>query len=392
MSTFTGQWLSTFGPMKLTQRGKKVKGHYLYLGTRCTIEGALDGERLVFTYKEPKVRGEGWFELTRRGKAFAGQWRAQGDPVWRSWVGTRLGFDGLWESDFGRMRLIAEDGEVRGFYELGGGSAVDGELHGGELVFTYKEPGTQGEGRFVLAEDGMSFQGQWRPQGRTSWAPWQGVRVVPRQELRWLVVLEAPWHNIRADRDYAFGSMLREFFTRVPEVRVRQRYFQNEVSLNRQLRDVLLIAEPVVLLVATHGLPQGIPVDGGLIDVRKIVERLHGASDLRLLHFSACLLMQDPTVVESLRGLAEDAGFPISGYSTSVDWAASAIIEFAYLELVLARGMTPAQAAEQVGRLLPFAGDAEVEGGVFPAAGFRIVTPRGEVTAAPAAEGETVIV
>jgi hypothetical protein len=43
--------------------------------------------------------------------------------------------------------------------------------------------------------------------------------------------------------------------------------------------------------------------------------------------------------------------------------------------MILSRGMTPAQAADQVLRLLPFAGDAEVEGGAIAPAGFRLVTP-----------------
>ena len=58
-----------------------------------------------------------------------------------------------------------------------------------------------------------------------------------------------------------------------------------------------------------------------------------------------------------------------------MDWAGSAIIEFTYLDMILSRGMTPEQAADQVLRLLPFAGDEEVEGGAIAPAGFRLVTP-----------------
>ena len=71
--------------------------------------------------------------------------------------------------------------------------------------------------------------------------------------------------------------------------------------------------------------------------------------------------------------LAAEHGMAISGYSTSVNWAASAILEFTYLEMILGSGMTPQQAAEQVQLLLPFAGDSEVPGGAFAPAGFRIV-------------------
>ena len=48
------------------------------------------------------------------------------------------------------------------------------------------------------------------------------------------------------------------------------------------------------------------------------------------------------TMTGSLQGLADRLGFAVSGYSTSVDWAASAILEFTYLELILGRGLPPA--------------------------------------------------
>jgi hypothetical protein len=376
MSDFSGKWHSTFGPMELLQKGTRVRGEYVFRGVRATIDGEVQGNRLVFTYQEPGIRGEGWFELTRKGQAFTGQWRADGDEQWRPWVGTRVGFDGLWDTDFGRMRLVQEGTRVHGFYELAGGSAVEGRLDGTTLNFTYQEPGARGTGRFVLGEDGLSFQGEWQQEGKPGWMPWRGVRTLPR-DLTWLVVLEVPWHALSSDRDYSFGNMLSEFFSRQPTVRVRQRFFTNEAALRRHLREVTLIAEPVVLLIATHGLPQGIPLDGGLAGVQVIGESLSYALDLRLLHFSACLLMQDPAVVAGWRELATRLGFPISGYSTSVDWAGSAIIEFMYLDMILSRDMTPAQAAEQVLRLLPFAGDKAVEGGVIAPAGFRLVTPPG---------------
>jgi hypothetical protein len=56
------------------------------------------------------------------------------------------------------------------------------------------------------------------------------------------------------------------------------------------------------------------------------------AANLKLLHFSSCLV-----------GLGrERAPFPVSGYATSVDWGASALLEFTYLDLILNRGMDPA--------------------------------------------------
>ena len=78
-----------------------------------------------------------------------------------------------------------------------------------------------------------------------------------------------------------------------------------------------------------------------------------------------------------LQEFSRRSGAVVSGYATSVDWAASALIEFAYLEMILTKGLTPAAAAEQVRKLLPFAGDEKIEGSPFPPAGFRAVLPNG---------------
>jgi hypothetical protein len=257
---------------------------------------------------------------------------------------------------------------------------IDGQLEDGQLVFTYQEHRARGKGRFVLAEDGLSFLGEWQPEGADHWSPWRGLRMRPQPNLVWLVVIEAPWQRFLAEQEYSFGNMLREFFARAPHVQVRHRFFTNEAALLRCCRDLLYIAEPVVLVVATHGRAEGIPVDGQTVGVESVLGPLRDAGNLRLVHFSACLLMQDPAVVRQSSAFSREAGAAVSGYCTSVDWAASAIIDFAYLDLILARGLDPAAAAEQVQKLLPFAGDKRVAGGAFPPAGFRIVTPQSSTT------------
>jgi hypothetical protein len=377
MAEFSGNWYSTFGPMELTQDGKRVSGFYLSGNARCLISGEVDGRRLHFKYQEPVVQGEGWFDLIRGGNAFAGQWHPDGVAGWAEWTGERVGWDGLWDSDFGLLRLVREGELVHGFYEATGSSTIEGRLEGDQLVFTYQEPTVRGEGRFALAEDGLSFQGQWKPEGAAAWLPWRGARVLPRPGLTWLVVLEAPWQRFLSDHEYAFGNMLREFFARLGNVQVRHRFFVNEASLRKCCRDLMYLPEPVVLVLASHGLPQGVTVDGKTVEVRAVMESLRHATDLRLVHFSACLIMEDPAVVDSLRALSRQAGLPMSGYATSVDWAASAIIEFTYLEMILAKGMSPEAAAEQVYRLLPFSGEREVPRGAYAPAGFRLILPEG---------------
>jgi hypothetical protein len=373
MTDFSGKWQTTFGLMDLVQDKAHVRGAYHYRGAPCPIEGKVEGGRLVFHYQEPDVGGEGWFELTRRGRAFTGQFRPEGTSPWAQWEGERVGFDGLWNTTFGLLRLHEDGDTVRGFYEVG--ATIEGQRQGNRLTFDYREPRTHGQGVFELADDGLSFQGEWKPHDVGAFSPWMGLRVRPRPDLVWLVVLEAPWQRFLSDQEYAFGHMLREFFARHAHVQMRHRFFSNEASLRRCCRDLLYIAEPVVLLLATHALPEGIHVGGELIPVEALAEILGQVGNLRLLHFSACLIMNNPEVVQRWQAFSQQAGFPVSGYSTSVDWGASAIIEFTYLELMLTQGLAPAEAAEQLVKLLPFAGTQEVPGGVFAPAGFRLVKP-----------------
>jgi len=375
MSNFSGEWQTTFGHMNLTQEGTRVRGVYWYMSIECLIEGKVARGKLVFTYQEPTVRGEGWFELTRRGHAFSGTFRPEGADRWEPWEGERIGFDGLWNSSFGLLRLVEQEGRVQGFYEVGGAATLAGRHKGSRLDFNYREPTARGNGRFELAKDGLSFQGEWKPQGAESWRPWAGIRVRPQHNLTWLVVLEAPWQRLLSDREYSFGNMLREFFARLTQVQVRHRFFSNEAGLRKCCRDVMYLAEPVVLVVATHGRPEGIPADGQMIPLGSLLDSLRYLGDLRLLHFSACLLMQASEGVAALQSFVDGAGVPISGYRTSVDWAESAIIEFAYLDLILARGLTPAAAAEQMLKLLPFAGDKGLMEGAYHPAGFSILKP-----------------
>ena len=99
------------------------------------------------------------------------------------------------------------------------------------------------------------------------------------------------------------------------------------------------------------------------------------ADNIVLLHFSSCLMMQDGKASALARSLQKTVQFPISGYDRSVDWAASALIEFHYLDMVLGRGLSPAEAAEQVLHLIGYAGDKDVPNSPYPAAGFRILMP-----------------
>jgi hypothetical protein len=372
MSDFSGSWFTTFGLMTLQQKGNSVSGTYQMGPVKCSIEGRLKDGRLVFRYQEPNAAGEGWFELIRPGK-FTGQWRQERSAAWQTWEGTR-GFDGIWNTSFGPMRLYQQADRVSGSYECTGHATIDGRLDAGRLVFSYQEPQVQGEGCFELAPDGMTFAGSWRPQGSPSWREWNGGRVVPATGVSWLVVLEAHWQAHLQENEYAFGHMLREFFARVPGVRVRQRFFTNAQGLQKWCQEVMYLAEPVVLVIASHGTPEGLTAHGEIIDGSALATGLHQVDNLRLLHFSSCLMMEkgaDSQWYQILRPT-----FPVSGYVTSVDWAASAMTEFLYLDMILSKGLPPAAAADQLAQLLPFSGDKTLHGSPYPPAGFRFLPGR----------------
>lgn len=373
MSDFTGRWFSTFGSMLLAQDGATVHGNY---GMAGTVNGTVADGKLTFEYAEPGESGRGWFELRRHGK-FAGEYQPDGAFQGRTWEGLR-DFDGIWESSFGRLRLIQNEKEVIGFYEGVGPATLKGRMKKGRLVFTYKEPNAQGEGWFELAEDGGSFAGEWHAKGKEQWQPWVGRRVLPTPGLTWLVVLEAHWQRSLADNEYAFGHMLREFFARLENVKVRQRFFHDEASLQHWCRELLYLPEAAVLMIASHGTPEGLSVHGKTINTPSVIESLHYADNLKLLHFSSCLVMQDGADSAALRSVLDNVDFPISGYTTSVDWGGSALIEFTYLDMILAKHLTPAQAAEKLPQLIGFAGDGSPPESPYPGAGFRFFLPRQE--------------
>jgi hypothetical protein len=373
---FSGKWFTTYGSMELAQDGNRVRGYYRFQGQQCSIEGALRDGRLQFEYREPTIAGEGWFELVSHGK-FAGKWRPAGTDRWAGWTGRR-GYEGIWETSYGLMRLVQEPGRVHGYYEGQGPSSIEGTLEDARLHFRYRESRAKGEGHFELAPDGETFSGEWRADGAQSAVPWQGRRLEPAAGVSWLVVIEAHWQHSFLDREYDFGSMLREFFTRLSHVQVRHRFFEDEAGLQRWVRELMYLPEPVVVVISSHGTEEGLSVHGRTLDTGRLVESMRHADSVQLLHFSSCLMMHEGKVSGLARALQQSVRFPVSGYDRSVDWAASALVDFHYLDMVLGRGLAPAEAARQVRSLVAYAGDAEVEGSPYPAVGLRILTPDGD--------------
>ncbi|MBI5201061.1 MAG: hypothetical protein HY925_05700 [Elusimicrobia bacterium] len=379
-ATFDGLWTTTFGDVNLKESTAGVRGSYVMDGEMCLIDGTRDGDTLVFKYQEPSAAGEGRLRLSADGKSFDGESRPNGSSGWLPWKGTRpdaipmeTGFEGLWDTDFGRLRLGRSGDSVEGPYSYGEGR-LTGKAKGRELTFRYVDV-KKGQGKFTLADDGQSFDGTWKAEGEKAWKPWRGWRVRPMPYRRWLYVIEARWEHSLAEREYTYGEMLKTFFNRAPNVEVRQRFFNDRRSLTKWLREAAFLAEPVVVYISSHGEPEGVVSDDGPVGAAPIAQALQDARNVRLLHFGACDVMRGKVAEEIQTGLARRGlRFPISGFIESVDWAGSAVADETYLELVLGRDYDPVLAVEETRKLLPFTRPG-TEGGPFGKIGLVLRRP-----------------
>jgi hypothetical protein len=371
---FSGRWTTSFGVMTLRQQGTNVAGTYGREGTECALEGTVAEGRLTFKYKEAVEKGSGWFRLRRPG-CFVGEYLAEGGfPRPRPWQGWR-GLDGLWDTSIGRLHLVEAGEQVRGGAEHDETARVEADVTGGGR-YTFRVEGSRikGRGRIELEQHGYALGGEWI-QDEMPAQPLQGRRVLPHPALTWLVVMEAHWQRTLDDKEYAFGHMLRELFARVPWAQVRHRFYADEASLVRWCRQLTYLPEPTVLVITGHGETSGLTVEGRPIAMPAVVDALRLADGLKLLHFSACLVGQDAG-----QALAA-APFPVSGYTTPVDWAQSALTEFIYLDMILEKGLAPARAAEQLLALVRFSGSDEIPGSPYRPAGFRFFEPHPEAIA-----------
>jgi hypothetical protein len=396
--SFVGHWETTFGAMELRADGDRLEGTYA-LPSGSTIAGRVEGRRFTFEYDEGEVRGEGWFELAEDGRSFAGEWRPHGAGRWWPWTGTRRdaapgvverpGFEGLWRTTFGVMRLSARGGAIEGKYSFGGGSQIAGAVSGGRFTFEYREATARGEGWFELAADGRSFAGQWRQEGTETWREWGGTRVEPRAGVVWLVVFEAHWEEALSEPEYAFGDMLQSYFTMAQSrhVQTRHRFFHDATDLRRLCGELWQFAEPVVLVLSTHGVEQGIGVNGEVIGGTELGESLRGADAVEVVHLSGCSMIRGPMASE-IRRASGRPDLPVSGYSTDVAWDASAIADFVYLSLILNHRLPADRAVQEAHLAAPFTGHARLPGCTFEPLGLMLGGMAEETPGAGEAGGE----
>ena len=362
--SFDGEWATSFGHMILRQDGARVTGTYGRNGTENTLEGVVEAGQLTFRYEEANEKGTGWFRL-RRPSSFSGEYLAERNARSLPWQGWR-GFDGLWDTSLGRLRLVQEAGHVWGSAEMDASVRLEGDIEpGGRLSFRLEGATPQGRGHFELDTLGYLVDGEWTEEGQArEQAPGAigGQRAMPRPGLTWLVVLEANRQRALDDNEFALGRTVRELFARLPWTLVRHRFYDADASLLRWCRQLLFQPEPSVLVVA------GQADAGGLTGV---IGSLRFADGLKLLHVSAPASLAGPEAGRALR----EAPFPVSGYTANVDWAQCALADLVYLDMILDKGLTPEQAAEQLPQLVRFAGTENLAGSPYRPAGFTFVAP-----------------
>ena len=103
----------------------------------------------------------------------------------------------------------------------------------------------------------------------------------------------------------------------------------------------------------------------------RVCRSLRLADGLKLLHLASAASLAGQESVRALQG----APFPVSGYTGNVDWAQCALAEVVFLDMVLDKGLTPERAAEQLPRLVRFAGAESLPGSPYRPAGFALVGP-----------------
>lgn len=371
--SFEGRWETTFGNMQLKLNGKFLEGKY----PGGDLRGAVTDNTFAFFYKDQSENGQAKFELSPDGKRFTGRYKPSGANQWAKWNGTRAkprGFQGLWDTSYGKLRLNVVGSEVTGAYNFQGTEAtVAGQIKNGRLVFRYTEPDVQGSAWFEVSPDDETVSGKYRPDGGKEWLPWEGERADGELGEKWLVILEANWEGSLEEKQYAFADMLRQYFTMsvAQHVNVRTRSFHDSADLKRFCREVKYLPGPVVLLLSTHGTKDGLTVFNETITPEKLTEGLSHTSNLELIHLSGCSMMAGdfPKKVQSLMGTS---ACPVSGYKTDVAWDASAIADFTFLSMLLIHQLEPARAVEQAIRLSPYLGDKRVPRAIYRPLGLSI--------------------
>ena len=281
-------------------------------------------------------------------------------------------FDGLFDTEWGRVRLSQTGDDVVGTYSYGGGGTIEGTLVDGRLQYRYQDGSGAGEGWFEMSLDGSELTGMWRADGSEQWGNWGGSRIYPEPDVTWLVILETQWETSIAENEYSFGDMLRSYFERMPDIQVRHRRMGDLADFQENVDQIAYLAEPVLLWLSGHGSEGRFMLGGETLGAEEVIAAVNAAPNITLVHFAACDMMTGGVAEQILAQIAPERELAISGYGATVDWGASAVLEILYLDLILGWGLTPHAAASIVLDELNFADDSPTPGSPLGVTDFQI--------------------
>ncbi len=283
-------------------------------------------------------------------------------------------WSGTWETTYGKLTLIQKDNIVTGWYFLSGSCSVEGEIEeSGKLTFKYIEPAASGEGWFELSEDGMSFSGKWREHGSIIYYDWEGYRVGSISNKKWLVILESEWEKLD-ETEYSFGAMLEAWLKRIEDVEVRHRFIHDVDDMINFCMEAGMLEGSLYLIFASHAEEDGLVLRDEVAGGDEIIEAILYCPNIKLIHFSACKIMNGNIPEQIINSKKTwDHEFIVSGYTESVDWAGSAVIEFFYLNMIFERGFSPEEAANSVIESFNFSGTRSTKW--MDACGFTWIKP-----------------
>jgi predicted esterase len=183
-AAFGGEWRTSFGIVKLKQKGKEVAGTYGDAG-QFSLTGKIDDKTFTFEYQEGQAHGDGHWTIDESGCSFHGGYKLQNGQAgqWQGWrpdpeapEGERSNVSGLWLTDLGLMELEQDADKVKGRYARRGVSEIKGTVTGRRLNFRYKSF-RPGKGWFDLSASGDTLAGAAVTDGFAGWYGWRGRRA-----------------------------------------------------------------------------------------------------------------------------------------------------------------------------------------------------------------------
>jgi predicted esterase len=182
-NTYSGEWKTTLGPVKIEQKGNDVTGSIVFF--KLPLKGKLKGKDLALGYDEGNIHVDASWSLESGGNSFQGSFQASNGNrgVWNGWrpdpaaaSGKPADFSGLWLTDLGLMELTRDGSKVKGRYAFRGTSSLEGDVKGRHLAFNVKAFRT-GPGWFDLDEQGEQLTGAGGTDGMPGWYGWKGRRA-----------------------------------------------------------------------------------------------------------------------------------------------------------------------------------------------------------------------